>query len=614
MSKKKLSIFDFIDNDIEFMFEDDIPDNKRTDLTNEEPSIWENFDILDSKIKIINNEGEYEPLDFSLPSNFFENMTDLEADLYDDFSSDKLNTLIQIYLTAFQFYLENDPPKAKAYQNRMEYLLSNKETLLNLKKEKNTKNIINSSDKEMPKINKLFKRMKNNYKNKLEDIKKIDLNEIVNDAFNDIDKEKNISAIKTILDEDFKKQNEKWRKKLTKKKIINGQKNINLFKTPSPSNNRTNLRLEKNNSLFNVFNKKEKLNSINLYYNCNEIDEDLNEENNGKIKIKDDIDINYKNKFIDRHRHSHSDKEIIYIENDKYKSCNLNKINELGEQDKNNNGSCYIAQLTERSNIIDLQNKKENFSIFKNIDNEIINQEKILQENKDLNVTIKSKNCKIINELNNHNNNENNDEKINIQENFGKIELDDDIIKTLNEKIEKIYHLSNIKGKNKYMNNGNELNDTNINSEEFEIIPIKFRETILKVEKKMNDYIINLKHHFYNDIFENFFLSIKELYDLKYKKYIEIKNEYHSSITENEFLLESEENLGNSKKNEIVQIIENLKDELQYQIDIIFDEFNELINRKINEFKMNSFKSVGIQLIEEQLKLDIYSIINESFY
>ena len=614
MSKKKLSIFDFIDNDIEFMFEDDIPDNKRTDLTNEEPSIWENFDILDSKIKIINNEGEYEPLDFSLPSNFFENMTDLEADLYDDFSSDKLNTLIQIYLTAFQFYLENDPPKAKAYQNRMEYLLSNKETLLNLKKEKNTKNIINSSDKEMPKINKLFKRMKNNYKNKLEDIKKIDLNEIVNDAFNDIDKEKNISAIKTILDGDFKKQNEKWRKKLTKKKIINGQKNIKLFKTPNPSNNRTNLRLEKNNSLFNVFNKKEKLNSINLYYNCNEIDEDLNEENNGKIKIKDDIDINYKNKFIDRHRHSHSDKEIIYIENDKYKSCNLNKINELGEQDKNNNGSCYIAQLTERSNIIDLQNKKENFSIFKNIDNEIINQEKILQENKDLNVTIKSKNCKIINELNNHNNNENNDEKINIQENFGKIELDDDIIKTLNEKIEKIYHLSNIKGKNKYMNNGNELNDTNINSEEFEIIPIKFRETILKVEKKMNDYIINLKHHFYNDIFENFFLSIKELYDLKYKKYIEIKNEYHSSITENEFLLESEENLGNSKKNEIVQIIENLKDELQYQIDIIFDEFNELINRKINEFKMNSFKSVGIQLIEEQLKLDIYSIINESFY
>ena len=87
------------------MFEDDIPDNKSTDLTNEEPSIWENFDILDSKIKIINNEGEYEPLDFSLPSNFFENMTDLEADLYDDFSSEKLNNLIQMYLKAFQFYL-----------------------------------------------------------------------------------------------------------------------------------------------------------------------------------------------------------------------------------------------------------------------------------------------------------------------------------------------------------------------------------------------------------------------------------------------------------------------------------------------------------------------------
>ena len=66
---------------------------------------------------------------------------------------------------------------------------------------------------------------------------------------------------------------------------------------------------------------------------------------------------------------------------------------------------------------------------------------------------------------------------------------------------------------------------------------------------------------------------------------------------------------------EIQQIIDSLKDEQQNQIAKIEDEFNRLIVSKVNEFKINSFKNnSGIQLMEEQLKLDIYSLINESFY
>ena len=110
------------------------------------------------------------------------------------------------------------------------------------------------------------------------------------------------------------------------------------------------------------------------------------------------------------------------------------------------------------------------------------------------------------------------------------------------------------------------------------------------------------------------FLNLKDLYALRFKKYIEIKNEYHSSIAENEFLIECEENLNDTNKREISQIIETLKEELQFQIDKISDEFNGLISLKIKDFKMNYFKSVEIQLIEEKLRLDIYSIINEAFY
>ena len=59
------------------------------------------------------------------------------------------------------------------------------------------------------------------------------------------------------------------------------------------------------------------------------------------------------------------------------------------------------------------------------------------------------------------------------------------------------------------------------------IFLINLKEHTLRIKDKMNNYIIELKNDFYNDIFGLFFYKLKELYDLKYKKYIEIKNEYH---------------------------------------------------------------------------------------
>ena len=164
-------------------------------------NIWENFEILDSKIKMLNNQGDYEPLEFSLPSNFFENIIDCEAELSEDFTLEKINTLIQLYSTAIQFYLEHEPKKAKAYQNRMEYLLTDKETLLNLQKEK-TSNRKSKSSKQLIHINKAFKAIKNNYKSQSVDINKLDLSEKVNNVINDINAGKNIINLKNIINND----------------------------------------------------------------------------------------------------------------------------------------------------------------------------------------------------------------------------------------------------------------------------------------------------------------------------------------------------------------------------------------------------------------------------
>ncbi len=146
-------------------------------------------------------------------------------------------------------------------------------------------------------------------------------------------------------------------------------------------------------------------------------------------------------------------------------------------------------------------------------------------------------------------------------------------------------------------------------------VPLKFQSTYYQVESIMNSYIDEFNNFYYKNIFEQFSSNLKEIYDIKYKKYIDISVEYHTQIKENEHILENNDNLSEEKKSEIQQIIDSLKDEQQNQIAKIEDEFNRLIVTKVNEFKINACKNnSGIQLIEEQLKLDIYSLINNSFY
>jgi len=146
-------------------------------------------------------------------------------------------------------------------------------------------------------------------------------------------------------------------------------------------------------------------------------------------------------------------------------------------------------------------------------------------------------------------------------------------------------------------------------------VPLKFQSAYFSVEELINKYISQFNNFFFKEIFEQFAQNLKDIYDTKYKKYIEVSLEYHHQIKENEHILENHKDFSEEKKEEIQQIIDSLKDEQQNQIAKIEDEFNRLIVSKVNEFKIDSFKNnSGILLIEEKLKLDIYSIINESFY
>ena len=276
----------------------------------------------------------------------------------------------------------------------------------------------------------------------------------------------------------------------------------------------------------------------------------------------------------------------------------VKEVKEENEEDGNENEN-NIIELNNNSN--DLNNK--------NINIDVINEEK-----NDDKIDIKKKD-------------EENEKK---EEKEAEIDIDEKILTSVNEKMDLLMKLIDDIENNKlskedeeetiierdisYKENNNE--DLNIEKiPDLIKVPLKFQTAYFNMENLINQYISQFNNFFFKEIFEQFALNLKDIYDTKYKKYIEVSLEYHHQIKENEHILENHADFSEEKKEEIQAIIDSLKDEQQNQIAKIEDEFNRLIVSKVNEFKIDSFKNnSGILLIEEKLKLDIYSIINESFY
>jgi hypothetical protein len=267
------------------------------------------------------------------------------------------------------------------------------------------------------------------------------------------------------------------------------------------------------------------------------------------------------------------------------------------------------------------------------------------EENEDINQNKNNENTTIKKDNNNINEQANSNQKEETKNDFAflkrksiveeniirNIDPDEEIVKSIEEKMKSLENLDTqnnldkIDGKDDEEENENQTDEISSVSNNFnpikdlkltiDDIPLKYQDTYEEVEEKMKKYVKDLNNHFYKDTFELFSLELKELYDKKYNKYIEVNDEYHHNIKEKEYQLENDENLNDEKKVEIQQIIDSLKEEQKDQIDKITDEFNELIDTKISEFKQTFFKKdCGINLMEEQLKLEIYTMINEAFY
>ena len=616
------------------------PNEKQDNLNNLtlEKSNSENdktFSKSTNQLSVVSTTG-YRITTEALSENFFENLLILEMELEEEFSLEKIIELIKQYSLAIAYYSQYEPKKSKAYQNRMEYLLTNKDTLVKLKKQNVKNNNINSDNNDNNNINNKIemnreKKEKNKIKSELNVDKnyvKIQKDEIKYEVLSRkatlvliSNKNKNENKIsgKNIIKEDLEKQSLNWKEKLKHKKKkqvkFNVKPNIDNFKKKYLGDNtidKVDLSLSLNPKFFSenlakINNENNSSTDLKISkFNSDELNNDIkdNEINNNDEKIKENEELIKQIKIDDKNDENN-------IENEREKPL-VNKDNEnkiIQEEDKKE-----VGNIINEKQLIDNTKEKEK-------DKNEIKEEAIKKEEKPNINTISSENLALP---------DNNDIVTNListlpssSEQLEKIYPDTEITTSIDALItslkNEISHLDIEEEEDSEFSNSNKniinIKNTNNNNDLIGKIPTKFKETYSLIESIIHNYMKEFNLFFYQDIFELFSSSLKELYELKYKKYIEIKNEYHAQIKENEYILENEDNLTNERKEQYQQTIESLNEELQHQIEVVEDEFNKKIMDKISEFKLNSFKhNSGIQLLEEKLKLDVYSLINNAFY
>ena len=172
-----------------------------------------------------------------LPESFFEKIILIEIDLSEEFSMDKFYELMKLYSDAIEYYMQHDTSQVEYFRGRMEFLLTNRDTLKRLKKESQILNnkykskkannsddlniigsnsdnkILNMKDIKKEKIKNLSKsELKKNIENRTDNLLFDDISKQMNKVMeeNKINKQKNKKSI-DIITEDLQKQNDKWK-------------------------------------------------------------------------------------------------------------------------------------------------------------------------------------------------------------------------------------------------------------------------------------------------------------------------------------------------------------------------------------------------------------------
>ena len=570
----------------------------------------------ESKCQILGNPGA-DYIKTKLPKNFYEDIIIGEMSLEYDFSIDKLTKLMDLYSLGIQYFLENNPVQAKSFQDRMGFILTNKDTLSNLKRqqdqeqrekeekeksktekkeENNKKELFPKSAKNLPKTN-MRKRARTNFMMKSQNIKEEEIHRRVTFVIKS-DKIKDKEDVKNMINEDINKQNLKWKEKLKiKKDKINSTFGFvtrprhrtffikaKKFQTPGPIQGRGEMVLkspnyQKSPNERNFKSKKENANNKTSNNNVFSKFEDL-ESSEGNLEEKNEGDIEFLKNFKEKHnwkdeentKEKNGDKKKDEEEEDSDSDSDsdssgtlnsdefLKKIDEVDDEEEDKRkesvyGRKKSQKIVKENKVSEFNNEETNDKDEKKKEENIIKEKDKDKDKEDTNeISISTQTTEIKNEKQALKRKVSIVEEVNLLRN---IDPDEEIVKKVEETMKSLGNLDNI---NNIINKEEETNDgfnddissisnnNNVNPIQdlkltIDEIPLKFQDTYYEVEEKMKKYVKDLNDHFYKDTFELFSLELKEIYDKKYNKYVEVNNEYHNSIKEKEYQLENDENI-----------------------------------------------------------------------
>ena len=414
---------------------------------------------------------------------------------------------------------------------------------------------------------------------------------IINDSFEEEEGEKLYSSMDSDLDSESDSDNDNEEKEEHSEKLKN---HINKLDDDDNSLNKSKDFILNNKNKYNILNKIDE----SIEYEKNIIENNIKNILEEKIETKEKKILSSKNirKLSLPPLEDEKEKENQIIPTEK-KEKEKNEIkeekkevekekNEIKEDKKEKENAKNINEIIDDKDEYDLLIKKD---LVKEMMTEIELEGKPVQKRR---------------------------KSIETEDVMRKIELDNEIKIPINIKLERIENINEI------INNGGDSNFASTRSLPaiskkitIDKIAPEYRQTFIKVDEKMNNYVDVLNKYYYTEMFDNFYIKLGEIYKQKYEKYIKVNDEYFSNIKEKEFELDSNDKLTENEKKKMQNIIDSLKEEQKDQIDQVLDEYNTNISNLISDYKQNVFKNnVGVQLIEEQLKLDIYSMINDAFY
>jgi len=139
----------------------------------------------------------------------------------------------------------------------------------------------------------------------------------------------------------------------------------------------------------------------------------------------------------------------------------------------------------------------------------------------------------------------------------------------------------------------------------------KHKQLINNINISIDNFLQAYNNSFMDQFVSKYNEEVNELLEEKFSKKFVIFKNYHTQISEMEMMMRDDD----GHRENIQVIIENLEQDKDQEIQVLEEEYNKIINEKLQKLKAEAReKSQGISVIEERFKIDMLGVFNNIIY